>query len=101
LFGLAPGAYTISAERYLAPRIDGAFYVGPTPPCPDCPGEGEFRQQTAALFKTGAYIDPRVVAGRAYPIVYFPAATDRSGATGVNARSGAVTGGIDLRLIVK
>ena len=101
LFGLEPGSYTISAERYMAPRIDGTSYVGPTPPCPDCPGEGEFRQQLAGLFKTGAYIDPRVVLGRTSPPVYFPAATDRSGATPVNARPGAVTSGIDLRRVVK
>ena len=101
LFGLEPGSYTISAERYLPPRIDGAFYFGPTPPCPDCMGEGEFRQQVAALLKTGAYVDPRVILGRSYPMVYFPAATDRAAATPVNARSGVVTAGIDLRLIVK
>ena len=101
LFGLAAGAYTISAERYLSPRIDGTFYVGPTPPCPDCMGEGEFRQAVAALVKTGAYVDPRVILNRSYPTVYFPAATDRAMATPVNARSGVVTSGIDLRLIVK
>jgi hypothetical protein len=101
LFGLEPGAYTISAERYLAPRIEGASYIGPTPPCPDCMGEGEFRQQVAALLKTGAYVDPRVVLSRSYPMVYFPGATDRAGATPVNARSGVVTTGIDLRLVVK
>ena len=38
LFGLEPASYTISAERYLSPRIDGTFYVGPTAPCPDCMG---------------------------------------------------------------
>jgi Carboxypeptidase regulatory-like domain len=101
LFGLEPGAYTISAERYLPPRIDGTSYIGPTPPCPDCMGEGEFRQQVAGLLKTGAYIDPRAILGRSYPMVYFPAATDRAGATPVNARSGVVTTGIDLRLVVR
>jgi hypothetical protein len=100
LFGLEPGNYTISAERYLPPRIEGTTYLGPTPPCPDCMGEGEFRQQVAALLKTGAYIDPRVILNRSYPAVYFPAATDRAVATPVSARSG-VTAGIDLRLIVK
>jgi hypothetical protein len=101
LFGLEPGTYTISAERYLPPRIDGTFYLGPTPPCPDCMGEGEFRQQVAALLKAGAYVDPRVILGRSYPMVYFPAATDREGATPVNAPSGVVTSGIDLRLVAK
>ena len=100
LFGLEPAAYVISAERYLAPRIEGAAYLGPTPPCPDCPGEGEFRQQVAALLKTGAYLDPRVILGRTYPAVFYPAATDRAGATPVDARSG-VTAGIDLRLVVR
>jgi 5-hydroxyisourate hydrolase-like protein (transthyretin family) len=101
LFGLEPGTYTISAERYLPPRIDGTFYLGPTPPCPDCMGEGEFRQQVTALLKTGAYVDPRVILGRSYPMVYFPAATERASAAPVNARSGVVTTGIDLRLVVK
>lgn len=101
LFGLEPGAYAISAERYLAPRIEGASYIGPTPPCPDCMGEGEFRQQVAALLKTGAYVDPRVILNRSYPMVFFPAASDRTAATPVNARSGVVTTGIDLRLVVK
>jgi len=101
LFGLEPGTYTISAERYLPPRIDGTFYLGPTPPCPDCQGEGEFRQQVAGLLKAGTYIDPRVILGRSYPMVYFPAATDRAAATPVNARPGVVTSGIDLRLVVK
>ena len=100
LFGLEPAAYVISAERYLAPRIEGTVYLGPTPPCPDCPGEGEFRQQVAALLKAGAYFDPRVILGRTYPAVFYPAATDRAGATPVDARSG-VTAGIDLRLVVK
>ena len=101
LFGLDPGTYTISAERYLPPRIDGTNYIGPTPPCPDCMGEGEFRQAVATLVKTGAYVDPRVILNRSYPTVYFPAATDRALATPVNARSGAVTTGIDLKLVVK
>jgi len=101
LFGLEPGTYTISAERYLPPRIEGASYIGPTPPCPDCMGEGEFRQQVAALVKTGAYVDARVILNRSYPMVFFPAATDRALATPVNARSGVVTTGIDLRLVVK
>jgi 5-hydroxyisourate hydrolase-like protein (transthyretin family) len=101
IFGLAPGPYVISAERYPAPRIDGTNYIGPTPPCPDCMGEGEFRQQVAALLKTGAYIDPRAILGRTYPTVYFPAGTDRAAATPVNARAGTLTYGIDLRLVVK
>ena len=100
LFGLEPAGYVISAERYLAPRIEGATYLGPTPPCPDCMGEGEFRQQVAALLKTGAYLDPRVILGRTYPAVFYPAATDRAAATPVDARSG-VTAGIDLRLVVR
>jgi len=101
LFGLEPGTYTIGAERYMAPRIEGTNYLGPTPPCPDCQGEGEFRQPVVGLLKTGGYVDPRVILGRTYPMVYFPAATDRAAATPVNARSGVVTSGIDLRLVVK
>jgi hypothetical protein len=98
LFGLAPGTYVVSAERYTAPRIEGANYIGPTPPCPDCPGEGAFRQQVAGLAKTGAYIDPRVIENRASTTIYFPGTSDRAAATPVRLEAGATAAGIDFRI---
>jgi hypothetical protein len=99
LFGLAPGSYVVGAERYAGPRIEGTFYIGPTPPCPDCPGEGAFRQALSALLSTGGYIGPRALEARPYPVVYFPATTDRRAAAPIEVGAGAVVGGIDLRLV--
>jgi hypothetical protein len=105
LFGLRPGTYVISAERYRLPRIEdtrlGIQYVVPTPPCPDCRGEGQFMQQLPRLFSTGAFIDPLVVAGQSSPAVYYPGTTDRAAAQAVEAGPGARLAGIDLRLVVK
>ena len=98
LFGLAPGSYVVSAERYLAPRIEGTSYVTPTPPCPDCRGEGRGMMGLAGIVKTGGYIDPRAIASRPQGPVFYPAATDRTGATPVQAGPGSVVGGINLTL---
>ena len=100
LFGLAPGSYVVSAERYLAPRIEGTMYVTPTPPCPDCMGEGRGMVGLAGLVKTGGYIDPRAISSRAQVPTYFPAAKEPTAATPVNVRPGAVVTGIDIQLIV-
>jgi hypothetical protein len=101
LFDLVPGEYVISAERYQGPRIEGTFLVMPTPPCPDCPGEGQGRYGVAQLLTQGAFIDPRVIAGRTYPQVFFPAATERPGATPLQVAAGQQLGGVDLALIVR
>lgn len=101
LFDLPAGSYTVSAERYQGPRVDGTFMVIPTPPCPDCPGEGSGRQSLAQLTTQGAFIDPRVIASRTYPPVYFPAALDRSGASPIDVTPGQIVGGIEMRLILK
>ena len=101
LFGLRPGAYVISAERYSGPSIDGTYLRTPTPPCPDCPGEGTMSQPLASLFASGAFIDPRALTGQTYPPVFYPGTTDRSAATPVKAAPGARIDGIDLTLIVR
>ena len=98
LFGLAPGTYVVSAERYTSPRIEGTSYVGPTPPCPDCMGEGAFRQSLASLMTTGAYIDPRAIENRPSSVVYFPGTADRAAAAPVQIEPGAIAGGINLRI---
>jgi hypothetical protein len=111
LFGLAPGTYMISAERYGGPSIEtnpqtagrtlsGAVLVTPTPPCPDCPGEGMMQQPVAPLLKTGAFIDPGALSRETYPTMFYPGTTDRSAATPVKAPAGARVEGIDLRLVV-
>jgi carboxypeptidase family protein len=101
LFGLRPGAYIISAERYQGPSIQGAVVNTPTPPCPDCPGEGAGRMPLAGLLASGAFIDPRALTGQTYPAVFFPGTTDRSAAGSVKVIAGAQVDGIDLRLVVR
>lgn len=101
LFGLEPGTYVISAERYPGPSIQGGRVNTPTPPCPDCRGEGTMMMPLTGLLATGAFIDPRALTGLAYPPVFFPGTTDRSAATPVTVGPGARVEGIDLRLIVR
>jgi hypothetical protein len=101
LFGLAPATYIVSAERYPGPSIQGTFLVSPTPPCPDCFGEGAFRQGLAGLLASGAFIDPRALTGQTYPVVFFPGTTDRAAAGSVKVTPGVRIDGIDLRLVVR
>src|SRR5688572_12831684 len=75
LFGLAPGEYGVSAEPYTAPSIGTVTlpgtttgsneprYIVPTPPCPDCRGEGQGMQGLAGLLTAGAFIDPLALTG--------------------------------------
>ena len=118
LFGLAPGSYVVSAERYRGPtigrtsplamseRLAQAFggterYWVPTPPCPGCRGEGVGSQAVSALLDAGNFLDPRALTGRTYPTVYFPGTTDQTTAAAIDIGAGAEVSGIDLRLIVK
>jgi hypothetical protein len=101
LFGLRPGAYAISAERYAGPSIQGSFLQTPTPPCPDCRGEGWMRQSLSMLLPNGGFIDPHALTGQTYPTVFYPGTTDRSAATPVKVTAGARIDGIDLTLVVK
>jgi hypothetical protein len=105
LFGLAPARYVVMAERYLGPRFEtraGASalsYVVPTPPCPDCPGEGRSMVNVSVVTREGRFIDPRALTGDAYPPIYFPAALDREHATALALDPGATLIGIDLQLV--
>jgi hypothetical protein len=101
LFGLEPGAYIISAERYPGPSIQAGRVNTPTPPCPDCRGEGTMMMSLTGLLAAGAFIDPRALTGQVYPPVFFPGTTDRSAAAPVKVAPGARVEGIDLRLIVR
>ena len=101
LFGLAPGEYVISAERYAGPTIQNNRVNTPTPPCPDCRGEGTMMQPLASLLPSGGFIDPRALTGQIYPAVFYPGVTERGEATPVKAGPGARIDGIDLKLIVK
>jgi protocatechuate 3,4-dioxygenase beta subunit len=101
LFGLRPDAYVISAERYPGPSIDGTFVRTPTPPCPDCRGEGTMSQPLRSIFASGAFIDPRALTGQTYPPVFYPGTIDRAAATPVKTAPGARIDGIDLTLVVK
>ena len=112
LFGLAPGTYGISAEPYQAPSIGtvalpGAStasnvprYIVPTPPCPDCMGEGRSMQALSQLLTSGAFIDPRAFTGLHYRRVYFPGTVDLTQAKPIVAEPGARVEGLDLRLIL-
>jgi hypothetical protein len=112
LFGLAPGLYGLSAEPYLAPSIGtvalpGASaasnvprYIVPTPPCPDCMGEGRSMQSLSQLLTAGAFIDPLALTGQSYPRVYFPGTVELAQAKPVTAEPGARIEGLDIRLIV-
>jgi hypothetical protein len=112
LFGLAPGAYGISAEPYIAPSIGTVTlpgtttgsneprYIVPTPPCPDCRGEGRSLQGLAGLLNAGAFIDPLALTGQSYPRVYFPGVVDIAEAKAVTAEPGARLEGLDIRLVL-
>ena len=112
LFGLAPGTYAISAEPYQGPRIGTVDmpggrgsaeprYIVPTPPCPDCRGEGQGMQGLASLLGAGAFIHPLALTGQTYPRVYFPGTADATQAKPLTVDAGARLDSIDLRLILK
>ena len=73
----------------------------PTPPCPDCPGEGVGSIGLANILSTGGFIDPRALTGQTYPAVFFPGTTDRAEAGSVKVTAGAQVDGIDMRLVVR
>jgi hypothetical protein len=112
LFGLAPGSYGISAEPYLAPSIGtvalpGAAaasnvprYIVPTPPCPDCQGEGRSMQSLSQLLASGAFIDPLAFSGESYRRVYFPGTVELAQAKAIAAEAGARLEGLDIRLVL-
>jgi hypothetical protein len=111
LFALPPGAYLVSAERYPGPTIETNVQVGSrtlpgtrlvtrTPPCPDCPGEGQGMQLLSSPLPTGSFIDPRALTGETYPTVFYPGTADRSAATPIKAAAGARIDAIDLTLVV-
>ena len=96
LFGLEPAGYIVGAERYPGPRIEGTTYRIPTPPCPDCRGEGTAMPGLQGLLKAGGFIDPQALTGRTYPAVYFPGVTDRATAQPIEVGPGAQVYGINL-----
>jgi hypothetical protein len=112
LFGLEPGAYIVTAQPYTAPSIGTVEtpggrgpttpqYIVPTPPCPDCRGEGRGMQAITQLTGAGAYIHPFALTGQSYPRVYFPGSIDAAQAKPVTVDAGARLDGIDMRLILK
>lgn len=101
LFGLPPDAYVVSAERYQEPTIQNNRLNTPTPPCPDCRGEGTMMQPLPSLLASGGFIDPRALTGKSYPPVFYPGTIDRTAATAVKAGPGARVDGIDLQLITR
>lgn len=114
LFGLAPGAYGLSAEPYTPPSIgtvtlpgasaasaSGLRYIVPTPPCPDCRGEGRSMQALSQLLTAGAFIDPLALTGQSHPRVYFPGTVELAQARPITAEPGARLDDMNLRLVLK
>lgn len=113
LVGLEPGSYVVSAEPYAAPSIgpvempggrggpQGLQYIVPTPPCPDCRGEGRGMQAISQITNAGAFIHPFALTGRTYPRVYFPGTTEKADAKAITAEAGARLDSIDIRLVLK
>lgn len=102
LFGLPPGSYVVRAQRYAAPRIENnRTYIVPTPPCPDCPGEGAFIMTMPTLLANGGFLDPAVIASLSWPPVFYAGTTEAAEAQPVEAGPGARISGIDLRLVVR
>jgi len=58
LFGLAPGFYFVSATPYRPSYVQSDRYLTPTPPCPDCRGEGTATRSLATVLSSGGFIDP-------------------------------------------
>jgi len=85
----------------LGPRIENGRYIVPTPPCPDCPGEGAFLMTLPTLIGSGGFIDPAVIANLSWPTVFYPGTTEAAQAQPVDAGPGARVSGIDLRLVVR
>jgi hypothetical protein len=100
LFGLAAGAYVVTAERYLPPRVEGERYIVPTPPCPDCRGEGQGMMSIATSTAVGGFIDPRALnPSERSPAVYYPGTTVPAEARPIDVSPGARIINIDLQLV--
>jgi hypothetical protein len=101
LFGLAPGAYVIKAERHIPPHIQSDRYITPAPPCPDCAADGQSVQSVRSLMTVGGFIDPAAF-GPPYSFpqpVYFPGVTRVQDAQPIEVWPGARVINIDLRLV--
>ena len=101
LFGLEPGTYVISAERYQGPSIQGARLNTPTPPCPDCRGEGTMSMPLPACCRPAPSSILARSPARSTLRSSSPARTDRSAASPVKVTPGARVEGIDLSLVVR
>jgi hypothetical protein len=110
LFGLPPGAYTLSAAPYLTPWIekettlsDGiqtGRIVVPTRPSPYSPGEGRGMTPLAPVLRAGNFIPFMALRGESHATVYYPGTTDRAVAGTVAVPAGAVIGAIDFTTVV-
>ena len=106
LFGLPPGAYTVSAAPYLTPWIEkettlsngiqtGRIVV-PTRPSPYSPGEGRGMTPLAPVLRAGELIPFMALRGESYVTVYYPGTTDATRAAPVEVPPGAMIGGINF-----
>lgn len=109
LFGLPPGAYTVSAAPYLAPLIEEmalgnlprtAMVVVPTRPGPYSRGEGRGMTPLAQVLKAGNFIPFMALRRESHATVYYPGTTDRAAAGTIDVPAGAVLVGINFTTAV-
>jgi hypothetical protein len=110
LFGLPPGAYTVSATPYLTPSIereatavDGTQtgrIVVPTRPGPYSRGEGRGLTPLAPVLRAGNFIPFMALRRESHATVYFPGTTDRAAAGLIEVPAGAAIGGINFTTAV-
>lgn len=99
IFDLPPGRYVVSAAPYLAPRIEGAILIRPTPPGPYSPGEGQAMLSLSRMLQQGDYVDPLALTRERYVPAYYPGTTDATAATPLKLGPGATLTGIDVTVI--
>jgi hypothetical protein len=110
LFDLPPGSYLLQVESYSVPRIipgrgisaSGQApmdYAIQTPPCPDCPGEGQSRQPVRSILAAGGFIDPLALTNEYYPTVYYPGTAERPLAIPIELHAEEEVSGIVVQLV--
>jgi hypothetical protein len=111
LFGLPPGAYTVSAAPYLTPWIETETtlsngiqtgrVVVPTRPSPFSPGEGRGMTPLAPVLRAGDFIPFMALRAESHATVYYPGTTDATAAAPIDVPAGAVVGAINFTTAVR
>jgi hypothetical protein len=111
LFGLPPGAYTVSAAPYLTPWIETETtlsngiqtgrVVVPTRPSPFSPGEGRGMTPLAPVLRAGDFNPFMALRAESHATVYYPGTTDATAAAPIDVPAGAVVGAINFTTAVR